>query len=1338
MTFDNGTLMIDAAGNISAQIDGKWFDYVGECKDEPVPRTEPEPKLSSIGDYVWFDTDKNGLQNGGEQPAVGVTVKLLDKDGKITAATVTDNTGKYLFDKLQPGDYTVEFVAPEGHQFTAANTGDDTLDSDADLATGRSAVISLGEDMHVRTVDAGIVVKQVPPEPEPKLSSIGDYVWFDADKNGLQNGSEQPAAGVTVKLLDKDGKTVATTATDSTGKYLFDKLQPGDYTVEFVAPDGHVFTTANAQEDGFDTLDSDADLTTGRSSVISLGDNEHVRTVDAGIVVKTAPPEPTGTASIGDYVWFDTDKDGLQDRTEQAVAGVTVKLLDKDGKVIATTTTDASGKYLFDKLPKGDYTVEFVAPDGHVFTTANAQEDGLDTVDSDADLTTGRSGVISLGDNEHVRTVDAGLVKAAPPAPKLSSIGDYVWFDADKNGLQNGGEPSLAGVTVKLLDKDGETVATQQTDASGKYLFDQLQPGDYTVEFVAPDGHVFTAADAQDDGFEALDSDADLTTGRSAVISLGEDEHVRTVDAGFVKAPPPPPVLSSIGDYVWVDADLDGRQEAGEQAYAGLAVRLLDEDGNVVATTTTDQSGKYLFDELQPGQYRVEFDLPEGYTFTTANAVQDDLDSDADPSTGRSELITLGENEHIRTVDAGLCPPPPPPVLSSIGDYVWMDADKDGLQNSNEQAAAGVTVNLLDKDGRVVATQQTGADGKYLFDALQPGDYTVEFVAPEGYEFTAADAQNNGLDILDSDADAGTGRSGVISLGEDEHVRTVDAGLCLVPQTASLGDYVWLDTNKDGLQDADEQGVAGVTVTLIDQNGRGVATQQTDADGKYLFDDLDPGSYQVVFERPEGYTFTTRDAEANTQGARDSDADLATGRSGLIDLEAGDHIRTIDAGLIEQAGANPDSVKVCEDKQVTFDVLANDHGAGLKLVGVSHETATLQREFELRGGKLSFTEDGKVTYEGMTDYYGFDKLVYTMEDADGQTFTATVDIELTPASDAPTNTEGRTYHPSRWEEAFSDKTGARGTILTLEDFGTMSDDADKLQEFSDYNDGVAADTDRPEAIILTGVKNSSNTMIFYRGEELDFSNGQTHRIPLEDIEAGLLQLEHLPPYYTSHTYYWKVEDSGRSGGACDSQNVSTIKSSTVNTPIALDLNGDGRIGVTGETSSYQKDPEAELGRTVSFDIDGDGDLDTTEWFAGDGDGILVDLSKIGAAGEIDGKALFGDEGGRFANGYDKLKLADRDGDGMVAGEELDELGVWIDDGYARLEEGELKSAADAGIAAISTGMEIALDDQGRALMQSSAFDLNGQAILTEDVWFAAAPEDPAALQPDPLEHHQAA
>ncbi len=176
-------------------------------------------------------------------------------------------------------------------------------------------------------------------------------------------------------------------------------------------------------------------------------------------------------------------------------------------------------------------------------------------------------------------------------------------------------------------------------------------------------------------------------------------------------------------------------------------------------------------------------------------------------------------------------------------------------------------------------------------------------------------------------------------------------------------------------------------------------------------------------------------------------------------------------------------------------------------------------------------------------------------------------------------------------------------------------------------------------------------------------------------------------------------------------------------PLVFDLNNDGKIGVTGETTA-KDGVRSSLGRTVQFDIDGDGKKDEIEWLSGDGDGMLVDDRDGGATGamltdgEIDGKRLFGDEGGKYANGLDKLRSFDKDGDGKLTGAELEGLKIWIDDGDAKLEGGELKSLAELGITEISVQMQHQKNERGETLERSS-FVQNGQTRMSEDVWFGS-------------------
>ncbi|WP_176746755.1 SdrD B-like domain-containing protein, partial [Staphylococcus sp. HMSC65H10] len=83
----------------------------------------------------------------------------------------------------------------------------------------------------------------------------------------------------------------------------------------------------------------------------------------------------------------------------------------------------------------------------------------------------------------------------------------------------------------------------------------------------------------------------------------------------------------------------------------------------------------------------------------------------------------------------------------------------------------------------------------------------------------------------------------------------------------------WEDSNKDGIQNSNEVGIAGVTVTLTKPDGTKVTTV-TDEKGKYKFTDLENGEYQVDFETPEGYKSTL--IEQGNSRALDSEGTSAT------------------------------------------------------------------------------------------------------------------------------------------------------------------------------------------------------------------------------------------------------------------------------------------------------------------------------------------------------------------------------------------------------------------------------------------------------------------------------
>ena len=227
-------------------------------------------------------------------------------------------------------------------------------------------------------------------------------------------------------------------------------------------------------------------------------------------------------------------------------------------------------------------------------------------------------------------------------------------------------------------------------------------------------------------------------------------ENDLTWDAGLVK-------LASLGDRLWLDSNANGQQDDGATGISGQTVTLIGGGadglingvGDTSATTTTGTDGYYNFSGLNVGEeYQVQFAAPSGTVFTGQNIGADASDSDADTSTGKTQIVTLASGEHNPTLDAGVY------AKASLGNYVWVDGNNDGQQgNGADIGLNGVTVNLYKGDGTLVATTTTanngGNPGYYLFSDLVPGDYKVEFIKPAGYAFVQ---QDQGGDGVDSDA----------------------------------------------------------------------------------------------------------------------------------------------------------------------------------------------------------------------------------------------------------------------------------------------------------------------------------------------------------------------------------------------------------------------------------------------------------------------------------------------------------------------------------------------------------------------------------------------------------
>lgn len=499
---------------VSVSADGEE-SYFRSALDNRVAASESPVDSGSIDNLVWADRNGDGIQGADEPGLAGVAVYLMDCDANLLTSQLTDGSGNYTFDRLPAGGYKVRVTAPQGYKFSPRRQGDKRVkDSNIDPATGQNpGCINLKGAANIRHIDAGLVPVSV--------GKIGDRVWADRNGNGIQDAGETGLANVDVDLLDCKGVLVASTKTGAAGKYLFDRLAAGRYKVRVTAPQDYAFSPF--KQGAKVALDSNIDPATGTTpGCVKLAADQVVRHIDAGLFA-------VGNSSIGNRAWDDRNWNGIQDAGEPGLQGVAVQLLDCDRNILSSKTTNKRGLYTFNRLPVGRYKIRVTAPQGYGFSPRNQQ--GKRYKDSNIDPATGEShGCINLKDGKTLKHIDAGLKQVG-----TASIGNRIWADLDGDGIQDSGEPGLAGVAVELMDCDGNKLATGSTNAAGKYAFNLLPPGRYKVHVTAPSGYAFSPV--KQGAKRLADSNIDPATGTSyGCINLKDGKTIKHIDAGLVAA----------------------------------------------------------------------------------------------------------------------------------------------------------------------------------------------------------------------------------------------------------------------------------------------------------------------------------------------------------------------------------------------------------------------------------------------------------------------------------------------------------------------------------------------------------------------------------------------------------------------------------------------------------------------------------------------------------------------------------------------------------------------------------------------------------------------------------
>lgn len=751
---------------------------------------------ASLRVHAFQDSNNNGAQGSYERALAGVTVGAVPADD-LTAApvaiAVTDKNGDALLEGLAPGQYVLRAQMPLGYAFTAyGGVGDEksSVMQETDQQLQDSAVITLAEG---QTAVCGIGASS--------MAVVSGYVWLDENGDGVRQDEEHGQAGCLIELVLRGGDTMYQLVTGEDGNYVFGAVKPGEYNIRATTPDGLMFTQYTKYGgDKRSILTTEGVRKATKLVKLSAGkvlDEQNIGLVDQGVIQVQC--------------FLDANFNGLYDEGELPLADVKAELLKQgNGKTVVTKTSDENGVITFDALRANTYRLRAVLPEGAGFTVVSGDPAG-----NQFQARPGRREnyvdniVVTTGETQQM------VIGAVLPA----TVTGVCYLDDNFSAVRDGSEKAVSGLTVSLLDKDGNTVATDRTTAKGVYTFENVNPGTYTISLTAKKGYAFTKL-----GEGNIVVNQGGGAGRSNPFEVAIGQSVTGMDVGMI-------LPGTVQGTVFADANDNGLMDEGETGLVGAEVRLMDENGEWFCAVI-GEDGSFCFDAVMPGRYYLRYSLPERGAFARTEKGGNTITGENGLGAGEWFDFKVGS-----TVNAPLCGGL---ILGQVDGMAFADHDGSGAMEAGEATLSGVTLTLTpSRSDLEPVTATTGADGSFLLANLHPDTYTLTVTMPEGLVASRMagttlpvsagyDAQSVTLPVAMGDAWAGQLLGGVAP--------------------ASLAGSLWLDVNNNGLWDEGDTTPAGERVEIIDQtSGEVFAVMTTDGQGSFGTDSLIPGAYTLRF-----------------------------------------------------------------------------------------------------------------------------------------------------------------------------------------------------------------------------------------------------------------------------------------------------------------------------------------------------------------------------------------------------------------------------------------------------------------------------------------------------------
>ncbi len=494
------------------------------------------PGQVQVGEQTTFTVD---IVNQGPDAASGVVVTDTLPAG---VSYVSDNGGG-AFDPAS-GDWTIgDLAVGASASLSIVVTVDDvgTFTNVAEVTAANEDDIDStpadgqGDDWDDAAVTATPVIDlELFKDAVPSQVQVGEQTTFTIT---IVNQGPSAASGVVVT----DTLPAGVSYVSDNGGGAFDPAS-GDWTIGDLAvgasaslsivvtvDDVGTFTNVAevtaANEDDIDSTPADGQGDDWDDAVVSstpVIDLELVKDADPAEV--SVGDETTFTITVlnkGPYdasgvVVTDVLPDGVSYVSHSGTASLTLSRTGATSPVTLAAPAEvydpATGIWTIGNLPVGaSTTLAIVVTVDEPGTLTNVAEvTAANEVDVDSVPGDGQ------GDDWDDAVVEASQVLAS------GTIGDTVWFDEDKDGIQDSNEEGVSGVTIRLTNQDTGAVSTQVTNANGRYLFAALDPGTYVVSIVMSTAPESTA----------------LTTAGSFTVDLGADESFLAADFGLAGSLP--------------------------------------------------------------------------------------------------------------------------------------------------------------------------------------------------------------------------------------------------------------------------------------------------------------------------------------------------------------------------------------------------------------------------------------------------------------------------------------------------------------------------------------------------------------------------------------------------------------------------------------------------------------------------------------------------------------------------------------------------------------------------------------------------------------------------------